>query len=225
MVATYHPLVPRATADHGWDLELERARADRVRGSCSQVCRAGIVAARSEHRTNPLDHLEKVRACTTRLSCTHPRSHHIPVSVRCRLPRSHANASEGAWLLRRGCAPIVTLLRGGDGATSMAAPEVRGAHRTSNAGPICPILCTADCLWSLGSRSQTLARALWRPPKPPACAPARVASVPPPPPPRPLVCAPVSVAEVVVGTARVLDLGPGMMSLCVCMSAELRDPG
>ena len=185
--------------------------------------------ASSEHvrRSGTIPTLNPRTCARSNPATSRPNPHTAPCLCRCAAGSfaRMCNASEGARFLRRGCAPIVTLLQGGDGATSMAAPEVRGAHRTSNAGPICPTLCTADCLWSLGSRSQTLARALWRPPKPPACAPARVASVPPPPPPRPLVCAPVSVAEVVVGTARVLDLGPGMMSLCVCMSAELRDPG
>jgi hypothetical protein len=84
VLATYHPLAPRGFSRIFWDLELEPARADRTRSSCWQVCRPGIVpgivAARSEHRTNPLDHLEKVRACTTRPSCTHPSHCPIPVS-------------------------------------------------------------------------------------------------------------------------------------------------
>ena len=72
VLATYHPLAPRGFSRSFWDVELEPSRADRMRGSFSQVCRPGIVAARSEHRTNPLDHLEKVRDFAMRCACTHP---------------------------------------------------------------------------------------------------------------------------------------------------------
>ena len=69
-------------------------------------------------------------------------------------------------------------------------------------------LCAADCSRPLAPRSQTLVRALWRPPRPPACAPACVASVPLPSLPPPLVCAPVGIVEGPVG--------PGMLTLCAC---------
>ena len=170
---------------------------------------------------------------TSRRCAPAPRARPAPIPD----PTTRMRSCASLWLVcsrpvgadevfcERRCASIVTLFRVDDGATGVATQEVRGAHRSSNSGPICPILRSADCSWSLGPRSQTLVCALWRPPRSPACAPACVASLPPPSLPPPRVCAPVGIAEGARGPHEVLDLGPGMMSLCMCMSAELRDPG
>jgi hypothetical protein len=162
--------------------------------------------ASSEHvwRSGTIPTLNPRTRARSNSATRRPNPHTAPSLCRC-AAGSFARmcyASEGAWLLCRGCVPIVTLFRGGDGAISMATPEVRGAHRTSNSGPICLIPCAADCSRPLAPRSQTLLCALWRPPRLPACAPACVASVPPPPLPLPLVCARVGVAEGAGGSAR-----------------------
>ena len=162
--------------------------------------------ASSEHvrRSGTIPTLNPRTCARSNPATSRPNPHTAPCLCRCAAGSfaRMCNVSEGAWLLRRGCAPIVTLFRGGDGATSMAAPEVRGAHRTSNTGPFRLVPCAADCSWPLAPRLQTPIRALWRPPRPPACAPACVASVPPPPLPLPLVCARVRVAEGAGGSAR-----------------------
>ena len=183
-------------------LKLSAAPAVVQSNAVVPVCASGIVGARPEVGNDPYFEPKNVRALEPRDQQTQPS--HCPCLCRCAAGSfaRMCNVSEGAWLLRRGCAPIVTLFRGGDGATSMAAPEVRGAHRTSNTGPFRLVPCAADCSWPLAPRLQTPIRALWRPPRPPACAPACVASVPPPPLPLPLVCARVRVAEGAGGSAR-----------------------
>ena len=60
VVATYHPLVLRATSEHNWDLELEPARADRTR--FHERFRCGAIRAACQRSIS--NHLTAMTAST-----------------------------------------------------------------------------------------------------------------------------------------------------------------
>ena len=72
MAVAYAALAPRALSGILWDPAQTPIRADCTRGSCSQVCRPGSLAARWEYRNDPYFHMETVRAVTAYHVCTHP---------------------------------------------------------------------------------------------------------------------------------------------------------
>ena len=66
------PPFPRASCGILLGLDQEQHFHDCTRGSCSQVCRPGSLAARWEYRNDPYFQLETVRAVTAYHVCTHP---------------------------------------------------------------------------------------------------------------------------------------------------------
>ena len=72
-----------------------------MRGPCWQVCRPGSLAARWEHRLNPLVGQEKVRAFASRHACTLPSHCPIQLCGPAVLDRSHPVGAAERRLLRR----------------------------------------------------------------------------------------------------------------------------